>query len=407
MFSVTHFYSLVQLYLYVSTIYLFFFPIFFVTLLNSSLRVGAPLLWSVSFGCKASVWRGALTHLLPPEASCGVKTAGGAAAAFERKRQCFLFKPSINQRFACTVDLRVYYELPATSLFLTGARASPRVSTQPLNVSVWCYCDVFAYLESWQSLIKHRRYRGQPSYFAPKQCMQCVRHMYWRQEQCKRVRVRPSRVFLSHYYAGHLRFPAPFFAACVQLRARALPVVWSGWELIALYIEVYVCGGLRLDGAGEKGGLLSILTRVTQAAPYVSSIWVCIQLLICVLRGPNEGLNPSECGCFCVRGWCKEEKQEVRYNVDWNGSLTGCVCVCVCVCVMVSCPRAVRLQHHHGIPKLFLNQTLLRKDLLVTRYVCVCHHLFCAFPQFTFSYAYQPWGFQSTAGRGRRELHCS
>lgn len=54
----------------------------------------------------------------------------------------------------------------------------------------------------------------------------------------------------------------------------------------------------------------------------------CVFRSFCyVLRGPNEGLNPSECGCFCVCGWCKEDRQEVRYNVDRNSSLTRCVCV--------------------------------------------------------------------------------
>lgn len=52
-------------------------------------------------------------------------------------------------------------------------------------------------------------------------------------------------ILLSHYYV-HLRF-LHFFTVCAAC-STCLPVMWKGWELIALYIEVYIRGGLGLFG---------------------------------------------------------------------------------------------------------------------------------------------------------------
>lgn len=45
--------------------------------------------------------------------------------------------------------------------------------------------------------------------------------------------------------------PSAFYRSVYAARITCLPAVWRGWELIALYIEVYVCGGLRAGCAEE------------------------------------------------------------------------------------------------------------------------------------------------------------
>lgn len=116
----------------------------------------------------------------------------------------------------------------------------------------------------------------------------------------------------------------------------------------------------------------------------------CVFRSFCyVLRGPNEGLNPSECGCFCVCGWCKEDRQEVRYNVDRNSSLTRCVCVWDGFM-----PQSCQTSASSWYPQTFFSiipcYARTFSSLGMRALVITFSMLFpFTFPQFTFSYAYQ------------------
>lgn len=116
----------------------------------------------------------------------------------------------------------------------------------------------------------------------------------------------PSSVSLSHYYAGHLRISAAFHHVCAAREMR-LPVVWEGWELMALYIEGYVCGGFRVDNAGERRlaehtdeGYIDRIHHAVVVAGLVifislsQSLWgVCVCMYECA----------CECVCACVCIW--------------------------------------------------------------------------------------------------------
>ena len=211
--------------------------------------------------------------------------------------------------------------------------------------------------------------------------------------------------------------PCTLFAACVcvcvcvcvQLRARALPVVWSGWELIALYIEVYVCGGLRLDGAGEKGRLAEHTNEgYAGCSMRVVYLGVCSASYIRFAR-PKWRCKPLRVWAFvCVCGWCKEERQ--RWGIRWN-EIAHWLGVCVCVCV--GWFHAPELSDYHTIiesPNFFFPIIPCYTRTFSSLGMCVCVITFFRALLLRFSPVHLLLGipimtFQSIAGRG--ELHRS
>lgn len=114
-----------------------------------------------------------------------------------------------------------------------------------------------------------------------------------------------------------------FFQSVCASRSTCLPVVWRGWELIALYIEVYVRGGLRLDCEGEW----RLAEHTNEGNVHTRHLLAAfLYLFLC------EGKNVKGCVFFCVTGVIWEPKEEIgrwAWLWHWLKQLTVCMCVCV------------------------------------------------------------------------------
>lgn len=145
----------------------------------------------------------------------------------------------------------------------------------------------------------------------------------------------------------------PLFTVSVcAARSTCLPVVWRGWELIALYIEVYVCGGLRQDRAGER----RLAEHTNYRLVHTRHVLVCVCSFIYSFMRIKWRYKPSEWGvCAVVCDWSnlssKGGSGEVRYSVTQTETAD---CVCVCVEIELSCKAwsCLTLQWHSGRPKI-------------------------------------------------------